>query len=459
MQTRAVALCALTLFGLTACSNTQNPPPPAAAAPVPATQPAEEQITVAPPTIPPLVIKLTDFGGNGDGKTFNTQAFSKAVASLKAQGGGTLDIPPGVYLTLPFILTSHMDLNIEAGATIKFPETFAEWGLPDPAHTNQEDVDDATSQYRALIGGQGLTDIAITGGGTIDGSGAIWWIWSDKAARRYPPGRLVYPRPRMIVLRDCQRIHVEGVTLTNSPMFHLVPSHCQDVLIENIRIVAPSDAPNTDAIDPTGHRIWIRNCEIDTGDDNVALNGTPGGTQDVIVEYCACLHGHGISIGSPTIGGVHHLIVRHCSFDGGDNGIRIKSYRGRGGLTDDIRYYDLTMKNVGCPIYINMLYNGNANVKTDIGPRAADGHTENIPEVRDVQISDVAIFHSVHAGRILGLPEKPAQDIILTNVKIDADDGFLVQDAKNIQFNNVTLNIHTGPPLITDNAQVNWTQP
>ena len=88
-----------------------------------------------------------------------------------------------------------MDLHLDAGATIKFPETFAEWGLPDPSKATQEDVDDAAGEIRSLIGGQGLTDVAITGAGTIDGSGAIWWIWSDKAARRYPPGRLIYPRP------------------------------------------------------------------------------------------------------------------------------------------------------------------------------------------------------------------------------------------------------------------------
>ena len=442
---------------LTACANKTIPPP--AAQPQPSLQPAEEQIIVAPPVIPPQTFEFTDFGAVGDGKTFNTAAFQKAVAAIKQAGGGRLSIPPGVFITLPFKLTSHMDLHLEAGATIKFPETFAEWGLPDPNHATQEQVDDAIEGVRTLISGQGLTDLAITGSGTIDGSGAIWWIWSDKAARRYPPGRVIYPRPRMVVLRDCQRVHIEGVTLTNSPMFHLVPSHCEDVLIENIRIEAPSDAPNTDAIDPTGHRIVIRHCELDIGDDNVAFNGTAGGTGDAVVEYCTCLHGHGISIGSPTIGGVHHIIVRHCTFDGGDNGIRIKSYRGRGGLVDDIRYYDLTMKNVGRAIDINMLYNGNAGFKTDVGERQPDGHTENIPEVRDVQISDVTITNSVHSGRIIGCPERPASGITLTNVKIDADDGFLLQDANNVTFNNVALNIHVGPPLITDNAQVSWTQP
>jgi len=76
-------------------------------------------------------------------------------------------------------------------------------------------------------------------------------------------------------------------------MFHLVPTG-SDITIENLRIVAPSDAPNTDAMDPGGDRIVIRKCEIDTGDDNVALHS---GSHDVLIEDLTCLHGHGISIG------------------------------------------------------------------------------------------------------------------------------------------------------------------
>jgi hypothetical protein len=106
-----------------------------------------------------------------------------------------------------------------------------------------------------------------------------------------------------------------------------------------------------------------------------------------------------------------------------------------------------------------MLYNGNANVKTDVGKRQADGETENIPQVRDVVISNVTVTHSTNSGRIIGLPERPASGITLSNVNIDADNGFLIQDATNINFINVTLNIHVGPPVITDNGQVTWTHP
>src|ERR1700722_15707349 len=246
------------------------------------TWPAE--ITAALPVIPDARFNLTDFGGVGDGNAFNTDAFTKAVAAIAKAGGGHLIVPAGTYKTLPFRVTSHMDLHLDDGATIKAPETFEEYGLPDPnlpRPATQSAEGGGFGRPMPLIScPPGTTDLAITGGGTIDGSGAMFWIWSDKAARRYPPGRRIVSRPILISLPGVTRLLVDGVTLTNSPTYHLVPRG-QDITIENIRIVAPSDAPNTDAIDPSGERIVIRDCEIDTGDDNVALHG---GSRDVLIE-------------------------------------------------------------------------------------------------------------------------------------------------------------------------------
>lgn len=411
-----------------------------------------DSIVVAPPVIPDNKFSILDFGGIGDGKTMNTTAFKKAVAAIAAAGGGHLEVPPGTFLTLSFSLTNHLDLHLDAGATIKAPGSLSALGLPDPATATQAQVT-AAGRPAPLISGNRLTDIAITGDGTIDGSGQMFWAWSDKAARKYPPGRLVYPRPTLISLRGCQRVHIDGVTLTNSPMFHLAPGgHCQDVLIENLRILAPSTAPNTDAIDPGGERIIIRKCRIDTGDDNVAIGG---GSRDVLIEDLACLHGHGISIGSGTAGGLSHIFLRRCTFDGGDNGIRIKSVRGKGGEVRDIHYSDITMNNVKRPFDINMLYNGNAATGGDVGPRQnVDGITSNIPFFHDIHFSDITVTHAPVAGRILGLPEQPARDITFTHVKIQAQRGFLVQDAANIVFDQVELDIAAGEPILTDNAKV-----
>ncbi len=282
----------------------------------------------------------------------------------------------------------------------------------------------------------------------------MFWIWSDKASRRYPPGRAIVPRPVLVALSDIERLHVDGVTLTNSPSYHLVPRKSRDVTIENIRIVAPSDAPNTDAINIGGENIVIRKCEIDTGDDNVALQS---GSHDVLVEDLTCLHGHGISIGSPTDKGLSHIIVRRCTFDGTDNGLRIKSYRGRGGEVHDVSYSDITMTNVRRPFDINMRYNGNANTPTDVGPRdAGPDQTKAIPNFHHITVTNLTVTHSPLAGRILGIPEQMPNHIKFENIKIQANRGFLVQDAKDITFENAEIDAANGPPLVIENATVDW---
>jgi polygalacturonase len=421
------------------------------------TAPPTQEITAALPVIPAATFNLTDYGGVGDGRTFNTTAFEKAVAAIEKAGGGHLIVPAGTFKTLPFRLASRMDLHLDAGAIIQASDTFADYGIPDPnlaRPTTQSNFRGGFGRPAPLIScPTGTTDLAITGDGTIDGSGAMFWIWSDKAARRYPRGRRVVTRPVLVSLSGVTRLHIEGVTLTNSPSYHFVP-HGQDMTIENIRIVAPSDAPNTDAIDPSGQRIVIRNCEIDTGDDNIAMHG---GSKDILIENLTCLHGHGISIGSPTRGGLSHVIVRHCTFDGTDNGIRIKSYRGNGGEVHDIWYEDITMKNVRRPFDINMLYNGNANTPTDVGPRQAEpGQTRAIPDFHDIHVINLTVTRSPLAGRILGLPELPARNITFTNVSFQATRGFLIQDAKDVVFENCTINAAVGEPLVLDHASPNW---
>lgn len=429
----------------------------------PMNSPKGDEIVAALPVIPDATFKLADYGGIGDGRTFNTDAFKRAIAAIAKAGGGHLIVTAGTYKTLPFTLTSHLDLHLEPGAVIKAPSTFKDYGIPDPNDPLPEPAPGAAPaggrgfggpRVAPLISGTNLTDVAITGEGTIDGSGAIFWAWSDKHARMYPPGRRIVFRPHLIVLNGMQRLHIDGITLTNSPMYHLVPTG-SDMLFENIRVVAPSDAPNSDAIDPAGTRIVIRNCEIDTGDDNVAVHA---GSKDVLIEDLICLHGHGISVGSGTRAGLAHMIVRRCTFDGTDNGLRIKSYRGNGGEVHDIWYSDITMKNVRRPFDINMLYHGNDPTPWgDVGPREAlPGETKDIPNFHDIHVSNLTVTRSPVAGRILGLPEQMARDITFTNVKIESTRGFLVQDGKNIVFDHVQIKQKVGDAIVLDNGSVTW---
>jgi polygalacturonase len=296
-----------------------------------------------------------------------------------------------------------------------------------------------------LITGSNLHDVALTGPGTIDGSGQHWWDWSERAMRRAAasgqPGRVVYRRPHLVVINGCERLLVADITLTNSSMFHLVPRNINELTIERVKVRAPWDGsgPNTDAIDPgPGRNFWIHDCDLDTGDDDIVIKS--GGT-NILIENNTIKHGHGISIGSETTAGVHNMLVRHCTMDGTDNGIRIKSMRGAGGLVENVRYTDITMKNVANPIVLQLDYvdNNRPNFK---------GDPTKIPAIHNIQLDHLTIEGSRNAGIIHGIPESPITNITLRDITLTAEKDFDVRDADNPTFERVTRTIKAGvaPP-------------
>ena len=393
---------------------------------------AAENVKPALPVIPDRTFTLTDFGAVGDGATLNTDAFKKAVAAVAQAGGGKLVVPKGVFRTAPFTLCSSLDFHLDAGAVIQAPDTFEALGLPDPATLHsQDEVKAKVKTPDPLITGNDLHDLALTGTGTIDGSGAHWWAWSERAGRAQP-GRLVYTRPNLVVITGCQRLHVADLTFLNSSRYHLVTRDITDLTIERVKVRAPFDAPNTDAIDPgPGTNFLIRDCDIDTGDDDIVIKS--GGT-NILIENCTIHHGHGISIGSPTMLGIRNMLVRHCTFDGTDYGIRIKSMRGNGGPVENIRYTDIQMKNVRDAITLYSDYvDGN---RPDF-----KGDPAKIPDFHNILIDHVTVESAINAGRIAGLPERPIADLTLRDVQITAESNFEIKDAGPIVFDRVTVTI------------------
>lgn len=380
------------------------------------------------PSIPDRTFTLTDFGGVGDGRTLNTTAFEKAIASVHRSGGGHLIVPKGVFRTLPFVLCSNLDLHLAAGAVIQAPDTFAAYGLPDPASLHSQQEVRKLKWPQPLITGCHLHDLAITGHGVIDGNGAIWWAWSERAARAHP-GRIIYRRPHLVVINGCRRMHVADITLTDSPMFHLVPRDITDLVVERVKVRAPFNAPNTDAIDPGPvTNLLIRDCDLNTGDDDIAIKS---GGVNILIEDCMIEHGHGISIGSGTALGVHNMLVRRCVFNGTDNGIRIKSMRGAGGPVDHIRYSDIKMTDVANAFVFQL------NYRDDNHPDYR-GDRRKVPSIRDILIENVGVKNSRNAGEIIGIPDSPITRITFRNVSLDVRRDFRIFDADHINFENVT---------------------
>jgi polygalacturonase len=383
------------------------------------------------------------FGAIGDGKTLDTAAIQKALDECAKTGGGTVRLNAGTYLSKPiFFKSSNTTLQLEQDALLQATDEPNDFAIPGKG-----------GAVSAFVNASGLTNIALLGKGTIDGTGARWWqpVKEAKKAGQPEPMR----RPRLVVLSGCKNVRVQGITLANSPSFHLVPTDCEDVLIEGVTIRAPADSPNTDAIDPSASRkVRITKCTLDVGDDNIALKsghsvpGRTAGCEDIMITDCTMLHGHGLSIGSETVGGVRHLTVEHCTFQDTVSGLRIKSARGRGGLVEDISYSDITMKDVKIPIDITCYYP--KIPKEDTAQPVAN----NTPVYRRIRVANLTATSPTSAGHIVGLPESLVTDLVMENVRLSAPAGLTVRNAKVLQFKNVKIEPGNGPPLLLENAQV-----
>jgi polygalacturonase/lysophospholipase L1-like esterase len=388
------------------------------------------------------IFNVHDYGAKGDGKTIETDSLQKALDECGNAGGGTVVFPAGAYLSKPIFLRSNLRLQLDQGATLKATDEPADFDAP------KEE-----KGLVAFVNGKNLTNITITGQGTIDGSGERWWppVKEAKKSGEPEPRR----RPRMVVLSKCKNVRIQDVTLQNSPSFHLVPTDCEDVLIHGVTIRAPADSPNTDAIDPsTCKNVLITKCVLDVGDDNVAIKsghsvpGRAAACEDITVTDCTFLHGHGMSIGSETVGGVRNLTVRNCTFKDTVSGFRIKSYRGRGGLIENISCIDITMTNVKIPIDISSYYPKIPKEDT------AQPITPETPRYRDIRIANLTATSPQSAGHIVGLPECLVSNLTLENVRITAPAGLTIRNAKEIRVKDVRVEAARGEPFLLQNASL-----
>jgi polygalacturonase len=293
----------------------------------------------------------------------------------------------------------------------------------------------------------------------------VWWqrFRAERAAGVPQQGQPRLPgqpqessRPKLVWLKDCRRVLIEGVTLMNSPQFHLVPLRCTDVTIQRITITAPADSPNTDGIDPTSSRnVLISHCTVDVGDDNVSFKSNPkdGPLENVLVTDCTFRHGHGASVGSNIGGGIRQIVVQNCTFDDTDNGVRIKSARDRGGIVEDITYRDLIMNRVATPITINLFYFD----KSGYQEHKARPVTNLTPVVRRVRIINITAQDAKTAGEIIGLPEMPVTDVLLENVSLAGKTGMTVRDARG-ELRGVTVRPQRGEPISISDADFKTTR-
>ncbi|CAK9310889.1 unnamed protein product [Citrullus colocynthis] len=361
-------------------------------------------------------ISIADFGGIGDGRTLNTRAFRAAIyriQHLRRRGGTLLYIPPGVYLTESFNLTSHMTLYLAKGAVIKAVQDSSNWPVIAPLPSYGRGRERPGGRYVSFIHGDGVHDVVITGeNGTIDGQGDAWWnMWRT--------GTLKFTRPNLVEFINSYNIVISNVMFLNSPFWNIHPVYCSNIVVRYVTILAPRDSPNTDGVDPdSSNNVCIEDSYISTGDDLVAVKsgwdeyGIAYGrsSYDITIRRVSGSSPFaGVAVGSETSGGVENVLAEHLNFYDMGVGINIKTNIGRGGFIRNI-----TVSNV----YMESSRKG-LKIAGDTGDHPDDKYDPNaLPIVKDITIKNVWGVNVQQAGSIFGLRNSPFTGICLSNINL-----------------------------------------
>ncbi|XP_010511451.1 PREDICTED: polygalacturonase-like [Camelina sativa] len=285
-------------------------------------------------------LNVLSFGAKPNGVVDSVKAFSDAWdAACEVADSVVIYVPKGRYLVSGEVRfegesCKSRDITLRIDGTLIGPQDYRLLGKRE--------------NWFSFIGVHNVTVL----GGSFDAKGST--LWSCKAnGYNCPEGATT------LRFMDSFNVRIKGVLSLNSQLFHIAINRCRNIKIEDVRIIAPDDSPNTDGIHiQLSTDIEVRNASIKTGDDCISIGP---GTKNLMVDGITCGPGHGISIGSLAKSteeqGVENVTVKKAVFVQTDNGLRIKSWpRYSNGFVERVRFLGALMVNVSYPIVIDQNY-------------------------------------------------------------------------------------------------------
>ncbi|XP_021843032.2 polygalacturonase-like [Spinacia oleracea] len=319
---------------------------------------------------------VLNFGAKPNGLTDTSKAFVSAwEAACETNGPTSIVVPKGRYLLHPVQLSGVGCKS--GGITFYIDGTIV-----------------APLDYRVLggvdrwVGFDRVDGVTIAGRGFFDAKGAsLWDCKKGKNGDKCPLGATT------LTFTSSNNIVIKGITSLNSQLYHIVINVCKNVLIEDVKIRAAGNSPNTDGIHvQVSSEVTIINTNVKTGDDCVSIGP---GTKNLWIERITCGPSHGISIGSLAKSmdeeGVQNVTVKTAVISYSTTGVRIKSWgRPSNGFVQGIVFQDILMRYVWNPIIIDQNYcphNINCPGK-ESGVEVTDVKYEHI---RGISLSEVAV--------------------------------------------------------------------
>jgi hypothetical protein len=354
----------------------------------------------------PVLYDVRDFGATPDGRTLCTQAIQAAIDKCAAAGGGTVYLPPGVFLSGTIYLKNGVTLHLDTGCTLLGSANLKDY--PETAPALRSYTDSYTD--KSLIYGEKLTHVSITGRGVIDGQGAAF----------KGPYKV---RPYLVRFVECRDVVVEGVTMKDSPMWVQHYLACDDVRLGGVTVKSHVNA-NNDGIDiDSCRRVTIAGCNIDSGDDAIVLKSTTARPcQDVVVSACVLRSTcSALKMGTESNGGFQNIVLTGCTiYDTRLAGVALEIVDG--GTMDHVVVSDITMTGVGAPLFLRL---GNRARPFQEG-MAKPG----LGRMRNITISNIEATGANPTGcAIAGLPEARIENVTLSNLRLSFAGGGTAEQA------------------------------
>jgi len=352
------------------------------------------------------VYDVRDCGAKADGRTLCTSSIQKAIDQCSQDGGGTVYLAPGTFLSGTIYLKSDVVLKLDVGCTLLGSKDLKDY--PPTVQAFRSYTDNYTD--KSLIYAEKAERIAIIGRGTIDGQGA-----SFKGPYKV--------RPYTIRFIECRNVTVEDITLRNSPMWMQHYMACDDVRISGITVTSRVNHNNDGINIDSCHRVVISDCNISSGDDAIVLKSTSARIcRDVTVSNCVVSSRcNGLKMGTESNGGFKNIVMTGCAiYDTRLAGIALEIVDG--GIMDRVIVSNITMDRIGAPIFLRL---GNR-----ARPFKKDMEKPGIGAMRNITISNIEATGAGLTGcAIAGLPQAAIENVTLSNLRLSFEGGGAKADA------------------------------
>jgi hypothetical protein len=340
----------------------------------------------------PAAIDVRTRGAKGDSKTKDTSRIQAAIDECARKGGGTVSFPAGTFLSGSLHLASNVRLHLDSGATLLASKDATDFD-PYESLTFKNAADRETSYFHhALIWGEDLEHIAITGTGKIHGN------------------RTQRGGPKPIALKRCKHVSIRDVTITDSPNYCISLLGTDYVTIDGVTILNGF----SDGIDPDCcHHVRIANCHIESWDDAIVAKtsfslGKRRSTENLSVTNCTlATNCNAFKLGTESGGDFRNITVSNCTMLARKqgrppiSGISLLSVDGA--TIEGVAISNVAMTDVCCPVFLRL------------GNRGRDLATPEPGAVRRIVVAGIVATGSRWPCTIAGVPARPIEGVTFSD--------------------------------------------